>query len=97
MARISRSAIAFAFFWGSGVSVTDAHDWYPITCCSEKDCRALIEANGETVLESIAGWELWDGRVVPRDAAKPSPDGKFHLCENPAKQILCFFAPPGAS
>jgi hypothetical protein len=74
-----------------------AHDWYPAACCSEKDCRPLVEAKGESVLESAKGWELWDGRTVPRDTAKLSPDGHFHLCESTAKTILCFFAPPGAT
>ncbi len=69
----------------------------PVACCSEKDCRPLTDAKGESVLESMAGWELWDGRTIPRSNAKVSPDGKFHLCENPDKRILCFFAPPGAS
>ncbi len=80
-----------------GPSASFAHDWYPISCCSEKDCRPLTEAKGESVLESTKGWELWDGRTIPRSNAKVSPDGKFHLCEDPAKHILCFFAPPGSS
>ncbi len=74
-----------------------AHEWYPASCCSERDCRALVETNGETVLESADGWKLWDGRTVPRGRAKFSPDWQFHLCETPAKSIICFFAPPGAS
>ncbi len=57
----------------------------------------MTEAKGESVLESIKGWELWDGRIIPRSNAKVSPDGKFHLCETPNKRIVCFFAPPGAS
>ncbi len=80
-----------------GSSTCFAHDWYPALCCSERDCRALTEAKGESVLESLEGWELWDGRKIARNAGKPSPDGKFHLCETPAHKVLCFFAPPGAS
>ncbi len=97
MTRLLGSAVTLAAFWVLGSSATLSHDWYPISCCSEKDCRALIEANGESVLESVAGWELWDGRIIARNTAKISPDGKFHLCESRSKQILCFFAPPGAS
>jgi hypothetical protein len=75
-----------------------AHDWYPAWCCSDKDCRELVEANGETVLETPDGWKLWDGRVIPRKSAKPSPDTKFHLCEEAlSKAIICFFVPPGAT
>jgi hypothetical protein len=97
MARLFEFTAALAAFGACGSPAALAHDWYPVSCCSEKDCRPLAEAMGESVLESLAGWVLWDGRVITRDAAKVSPDGKFHLCENPSKQILCFFAPPGAS
>ena len=58
---------------------------------------ALVEIKGETVLEVPEGWRLWDGRIVSRDRAKLSPDGKFHLCETLSKSILCFFVPPGSS
>lgn len=77
---------------------TLAHDWYPAWCCSDRDCRELVEDKGETVLETPDGWKLWDGRVVPRKVGKPSPDKKFHLCEEAlSKAIICFFVPPGAS
>ena len=73
-----------------------AHNWYPITCCTDKDCRELAENKGEVVTETAAGWRLWDGRLIPKDVVKTSPDGKFHLCES-RKVILCFFVPPGSS
>ena len=80
-----------------GSASAKAHDWYPLSCCSEKDCRALVEANGETVSETAEGWHLWDGRWVKRGKARLSPDGKFHLCETRSRSILCFFVPPGNS
>ena len=80
-----------------GSATATAHDWYPPSCCSDKDCRALVEVGGESVTETAEGWQLWDGRTVRRGFARPSPDGKFHLCETGAKAILCFFAPPGSS
>ncbi len=96
-ARLTGSTLAGALLLAVSATASLAHDWYPISCCSEKDCRPLMEAKGESVLESMAGFELWDGRTVARQSAKVSPDGKFHLCENRAKQVLCFFAPPGLS
>jgi hypothetical protein len=81
----------------SGLSAAAAHDWYPVACCSQRDCRHLEEAKGETVLETPKGWQLWDGRLVSRGSAKLSPDSLFHLCELPDRRIICFFAPPGAS
>jgi hypothetical protein len=57
----------------------------------------LVEADGETVLETADGWRLWDGRLVKRGMAKLSPDGTFHLFETRSRSILCFFVPPGSS
>jgi len=75
-----------------------AHDWYPAWCCSDRDCRPLAEEKGETVVETADGWRLWDGRLVGRGDAKPSPDKNFHLCEEAlTKAIICFFAPVGGS
>lgn len=78
-------------------STAQAHDWYPISCCSDKDCHPLSEESGETVTESAEGWKLWDGRTIARGIAKMSPDRRFHLCETSAKAVICFFAPPGGS
>lgn len=90
-------AIVVAAAWALG-SPAAAHSWYPPWCCSDHDCRELTEATGETVAETADGWRLWDGRVVARKYAKPSPDAKFHICEEPiTKAIICFFVPPGAS
>ncbi|SCZ14566.1 hypothetical protein SAMN02927923_04563 [Microvirga guangxiensis] len=80
-----------------GSSTALAHDWYPASCCSDKDCRALAEESGETVAETRDGWQLWDGRGIARGIARLSPDQHFHLCESPARKIICFFAPPGGS
>jgi hypothetical protein len=79
-------------------SIAAAHDWYPPWCCNDKDCRPLTEEQGESVLEAPDGWHLWDGRIVARGTARPSPDRRFHLCEEPTtKAIICFFSPPGSS
>ena len=79
-------------------SIGRAHDWYPAWCCNDKDCRALSEEKGETVSEAPDGWHLWDGRVARREYVKPSPDAKFHLCEEATtRAIICFFVPQGSS
>lgn len=75
----------------------EAHDWYPLWCCSEQDCHELLDERGETVLEVPYGFKLWDGRLIKRETAQLSPDAKFHLCERKDKSIICFFAPPGAT
>jgi hypothetical protein len=96
MACLVRPALSIAFLL-AGITAPLAHSWYPLECCSEQDCRELDETRGETVTETPAGWQLWDGRIVVRQRARLSPDKKFHLCETRSRNILCFFAPPGES
>ncbi len=91
----SRALALAALVVGSPTAL--AHDWYPSACCSDRDCHALAEDKGETVTETAQGWKLWDGRIITRGLAQLSPDQRFHLCESPAKGIICFFAPPGGS
>jgi hypothetical protein len=87
--------VAAAAFAGSQAL---AHSWYPAWCCSDHDCRELLAAKGETVTETEDGYRLWDGRLVGRDNAKPSPDRHFHMCEEPTtRAVICFFAPQGQS
>ena len=75
-----------------------AHSWYPAWCCSDHDCRELLAARGEIVTETSEGFRLWDGRFIGREHAKPSPDIRFHICEEPVTHaIVCFFAPQGQS
>ena len=96
--RGNTSLVVPTIMWLLSASVPSAHSWYPVWCCSEKDCRELSEEKGETVSEAQDGWHLWDGRLVGRGIAKPSPDKKFHICEEPTtRAIICFFAPPGAT
>jgi hypothetical protein len=89
--------ILTAVIWALSLCPAIAHDWYPASCCSDHDCRELVEDKGEVVSETPKGWLLWDGRLVSRGTAKLSPNGKFHLCETATKSIICFYAPPGAS
>lgn len=83
---------------------------YPFYCCFDSDC-APIEA--ETVREGHGGFTvtiapgqhpMWSRErraplvlEIPYDKAKPSPDGRWHLCIDDAGDLLCFFAPPGDS
>ena len=95
MPCLGRSLVLVSLVFASSIAL--AHSWYPTSCCSDRDCRALIEEDGETVTEFAQGWQLWDGRTIARRLVKLSPDRRFHLCETRSKTILCFFAPPGAS
>jgi hypothetical protein len=78
---------------------------YPIECCSDRDCAVI---GGRTVRETPAGYvvtvqpgghPMWGAeRAAPLVVefayrkAKPSPDGKWHLCISPSGAPLCLFA-----
>ena len=96
--RRPASIMLSATIWLAGTLASLAHDWYPPWCCSDDDCRALAEDRGETVVEEANGWRLWDGRLIRPENSRPSPDQKYHLCEEPTtKAIICFFVPPRPS
>lgn len=80
-----------------------AHSWYPWECCSERDCFP-VEPNA--VREVSGGWLLEDGTFVAYNEARPSPDGRFHVCRREdgkgalirqKEKPACFWAPVGAS
>lgn len=98
MVRPKALAVVAAALAAVVAASAEAHDWYPAWCCSDEDCRALLEERGETVVEEADGWHLWDGRIAAKGSAKPSPDRRFHLCEEATtRAIICFFAPIGGA
>lgn len=81
-----------------------AHSWYPWRCCSDRDCAALADG---AVSEVAGGFavkitpgahpmvrETAFEAVIPFSRWEPSPDGKFHLCLDEKRTVLCAFAPP---
>jgi hypothetical protein len=87
-----------------------AHSFYPWECCSDQDCWPMGDRPGDREPEptfTAAGWRLHDGAVVPFAAARPSPDGRFHVCRRagqaegqvirPEGRPICLWAPMGAS
>lgn len=80
-----------------------AHDWYPLACCSDKDCWK--SAPGK-VTPTERGWRIEStGEIVPYDdrRVKPTPpEGgtDFHICHrggDPKASVLCLFVPQGIS
>ncbi len=96
-----RSALLAVLASALPVGAANAHSWYPWECCSENDCAPINVS--ETPHERDGGFYLTDGRHISYRELKPSPDGKWHLCEqkwpaNPAaRKILCVYAPIGGS
>ena len=84
-----------------GSSAAEAHSWYPGECCSDNDCAPIPLV--ESPREEGGGFTLVDGRRVSYRDLKPSPDGRWHLCEQkwPAntreRKILCIYGPIGGS
>lgn len=81
-----------------------AHSFYPWECCSDQDCYPIPVAE---VRATPGGWLIVsEGLTIPFSAARPSPDGRFHICRHGSgkgKTIVlpgkppCFWAPEGAS
>lgn len=87
----------------AGLAIAIAHSWYPLSCCSEKDCFPVEESDVKVTRE---GYRLKDGTLIPYSAARPSPDGLYHVCRYQdgkgalirlEGQPACFWAPMGAS
>jgi len=105
-------ALIFVVIVGLGVwlSPAKAHSFYPWECCSSQDCwpmGAAADAKEPDPVGTPAGWLLVDGTVVPYLAARPSPDGRFHVCRQggrgdgamitPRERPPCLWAPvPGS-
>lgn len=85
-----------------------AHSFYPWECCHDQDCWPTGEPGREPdPTFTPRGWKLFDGTIVPFNQARPSPDGKFHVCRRggqangdlivPDGKPPCLWAPMGAS
>ena len=84
--------LLFVFsFLGSAHS----HSFYPVECCSDRDCAPYPSS---LVTETPAGYALETGEFIERKRVRFSPDGGFHLCRHEATRlILCFFVPNNGS
>lgn len=92
-----RVATVLALFMALAICAAPAfaHDWYPWSCCSATDCWPT----GEGQLEpdptyTPQGWRLSDGVIVPFHQARPSPDGRFHVCRKGGQSAGALITPP---
>lgn len=71
-----------------------AHDWYPLRCCSGRDCQPIAQSE---VRMTSQGWEvLRTGEMIDHNETEPSPDGRFHRCSRngePDNPTICLFVP----
>lgn len=106
-----RAALAFLLLIGPALAHHAKSGWpYPWECCSDKDCWMMGDDadSHEPEPRFDAGfWVLHDGyRIADRDA-RPSPDGRFHVCRSgghrnggvimPGGRPPCLWVPRGAS
>lgn len=83
---------------------------YPLYCCSDQDCAQLeaesVEEQGGGYVVTIkpGSHPMWRADRpaplvirIPYSIAKPSPDGRWHICLNGQGDLLCFFAAIGGS
>lgn len=107
--RIGLAMIVAAFFVVAAVWSARAHEWYPPACCSGVDCHPAAtgdrDAREPDPVRVRGGWRLHDGIVLKDEDAKPSPDGRFHVCRtggNPRGAVIytdgrpCFWMPAPA-
>ncbi|WP_145107060.1 hypothetical protein [Cereibacter sediminicola] len=76
-----------------------AHDWYPFTCCSNRDCHPIADTE---VTAGPTGWVIRrTGEVIGYDDERlmqtPKRAGNdFHLCTTDGKpdgKTICLFVP----
>ena len=87
-------AIYTAFFSLLAISgKLRAHEWYPASCCSDRDCYPI--SSNEVQLQPDGKWLiLRTKQIIERKGY--SPDGQLHLCSvNGDRDLyaLCLFIP----
>jgi hypothetical protein len=111
---LTLGALYAALVWMMLATRAEAHDalptaqaplgWtYPLSCCSNYDCRQVTGTGGPAggeVREGPDGYVIaGTGEVVPyRDKrVRRSPDGEFHWCAHQAGadagRTICLFVP----
>lgn len=96
LARLVLALVFAALFIAMLAATSRGHSWYPIECCSDRDCAPV--ASGGVGISAFGYVLKATGEVIPFSQARQSPDGAYHLCRSlSTNAILCFFAPPQGS
>lgn len=71
----------------------DAHSWYDLVCCQDKDCGpalgAAYQSDGSLLLEVAPGQSV---KVPAGYPVRPSRDGDYHVCIM-LNQVRCVYVP----
>ena len=56
------------------------HQWYPMECCSGRDCMTAdqlkIDSRGDRIV-MVGSRRIWVSKYL---SPRPSPDGRIHIC-----------------
>jgi hypothetical protein len=108
LAAMGAAGLIYAMIGTAGAHQAPAGWAYPPICCNGNrehgDCQPIAD---RTVKPVAGGFRLTlapgDHHMVthahvfdiPQSQAKPSPDGRYHVCLYPNEdRVQCFFAPP---
>jgi hypothetical protein len=78
-----------------------AHDWYPLECCSDRDCAPaddVVRQDDGSLLVTARGMTV----MIPADyqAWRKSPDERIHVCirklRSGSQYLVCAFRGPGS-
>lgn len=99
--------LSFIMGMGLGSRMAQAHDWYPLECCSGMDCQQVPVETVEALSDGYHVTLKADDHmmllrptsyVVPYSdrRIKPSPDNEYHACisrqyEKHGGVLLCLF------
>lgn len=87
-----------------------AHEWYPYDCCHDRDCWPMgLDRDAQEPDPRIVpgGYMTHDGKFVPENQTRYSPDGRYHVCRQgglkagslitPSGRPFCLFVPRRSS
>ena len=98
--------LSLALAIAAGAPEAKAHSWYPLECCSERDCWAMgtdSDAKEPEPTMVPGGYRTRDGHFVPESDTRIARDGRYHVCRysgaltgsviKPAGRPTCLFVP----
>jgi len=79
------------------VGILLVHSWYPIECCTDKDCRPVPCEQ----IEKLGDGFVWlehstkQKHYFPKNRLQPSQDDVCHVCVSPKTwpSGICLFVP----
>lgn len=75
-------------------TLCQAHEWYPLDCCSGNDCRPV---DCKELISQPDGTVKYKDMTFRRDQKRASQDGYCHACYSDKYNVpYCVFFPAGS-